>query len=311
MFAFNRPELTKKVLHQISQAWDGNVIVMCDGPRLGNELDEENCQLVRDVCLEFQNRITLECVFQEENQGLKRSVVGGLAFGFSKFTQLIILEDDCLPDASFFPFCEQLLERHSNDFDIGMIQAGNHLGGYELDSDYYVSDRPKIWGWATWKSRWEGFDPDMASWFERPDKVEFLMGHGFSGRNLQRQIRTMSKANDIDTWDYQWVYHLWNQNMFSIAPRVNLVRNLGFGEHATHTVFVSHLAELGSQSLSFPLRPPANLNVRSDLDSLERRVERRSWFLDLARSPVSFAWRILDYLRSKLSNRAKTQIRPE
>jgi hypothetical protein len=245
--------------------------------------------------------MNLDVVFHEQNKGLKNSIVFGLEYGFSKFEQLIILEDDCLPDKSFFPFCVELLQRHEANFEVGMIQAGNHLGSKarRLDADYYLSDRPKIWGWATWKTRWEGFDPDMASWFHRNDKKEFLANHGFRGRNLDRQLSAMANANVIDTWDYQWVYHLWQKNMFSIAPGANLVRNLGFGELATHTVFVSHLADLGSSHLSFPLRHPEALSVRRDLDLLELEVKRQAWLEDLLSNPFDFARRIFDYIKRK------------
>lgn len=301
LFAFNRPELTAKVLNQISLAWQGPVVVLCDGPRSDNETDKVNCSLVREVCVSFSKKMELEFVFHDQNKGLKNSIVFGLGYGFSKFEELIILEDDCLPDESFFPFCLELLKRFETNLEIGMIQAGNHLGaaGLKLDSDYYLSDRPKIWGWATWKSRWEGFDPDMNSWFQRVDKEAFLESHGFRGKNLKRQLSTMAKANLIDTWDYQWVYHLWNKNMLSIAPRINLVRNLGFGDQATHTVFVSHLAELESSSLTFPLRHPGVLGARRDLDLLELQASRSAWFEDLATHPFDFARRILKYIIRK------------
>ena len=35
----------------------------------------------------------------------------------------LILEYDCLPGSSFFPFCEDLLERYAQDREIAMIDA--------------------------------------------------------------------------------------------------------------------------------------------------------------------------------------------
>ena len=35
----------------------------------------------------------------------------------------LILEDDCLPGSSFFPFCEDLLDRYAQDREIATIGA--------------------------------------------------------------------------------------------------------------------------------------------------------------------------------------------
>ncbi len=47
----------------------------------------------------------------------------GLDWVFSQVKQAIILEDDCLPESSFFPFCETLLGRYAQDREVAMIGA--------------------------------------------------------------------------------------------------------------------------------------------------------------------------------------------
>ena len=43
------------------------------------------------------------------------------------------------------------------------------------------------------------------------------------------------ESKNIDTWDYQWTFSIWENNGISILPLANLVKNIGFGINATNT----------------------------------------------------------------------------
>ncbi|MFX1235961.1 MAG: hypothetical protein ACFFBY_15650, partial [Promethearchaeota archaeon] len=40
---------------------------------------------------------------------------------------------------------------------------------------------------------------------------------------------------EIDTWDYQWVYAVFQNSGLSIIPNTNLVKNIGVNAAGTHT----------------------------------------------------------------------------
>jgi len=39
----------------------------------------------------------------------------------------------------------------------------------------------------------------------------------------------------VDTWDYPWTFSVWINNGLSVYPKLNMVRNIGFGKNATRT----------------------------------------------------------------------------
>jgi hypothetical protein len=89
-------------------------------------------------------------------------------------------------------------------------------------------------------------------------------------------------AKKLDAWDYRWTLSLWAQGMYCIVPRVNLVRNIGFDELATHTVErdFADLTMHTAHTMTFPLRPPTALEPDARLDegvfhSHYRRLEGR------------------------------------
>ena len=161
----------------------------------------------------------------------------------------IILEDDCLPNQSFFKFCEEMLERYKDDKRVMHISGDNfQFGMIRGDGDYYFSKLNHVWGWATWKRAWDCYDFDMKS-LDKFLSGDYIKGI-FTGRISKDWINHFKNVKDkkIDTWDYQWTYSMWSYGGLAILPNKNLVKNLGFNRDATHTkesnkVLNSNIAE--------------------------------------------------------------------
>ena len=67
----------------------------------------------------------------DANLGCKRRVSSGISWVFAQADEAIVLEDDCLPHPSFFPYCDELLDRYRDDervMHIGGVNLGRHVG---------------------------------------------------------------------------------------------------------------------------------------------------------------------------------------
>ena len=72
----------------------------------------------------------------------------------------------------------------------------------------------------------------------------------------------MAKAYDkkVDSWAYRWTFSCWAQSGLTILPARNLVKNIGFGENATHTKKNDQQkSNLPLETLNFPLSHPSNI----------------------------------------------------
>ena len=59
----------------------------------------------------------------------------------------IILEDDTLPDVTFFRFCGEMLDRYRTTTNVMQVSGYNVLSGrYETESDYLFSQTGFSWG---------------------------------------------------------------------------------------------------------------------------------------------------------------------
>ena len=295
-FIFNRPQLAEAVFNVIAQARPRKLLVVADGPRFPEEGGK--CQRAREVV----ERVDWDCEvftdFSHVNLGCKRRVSSGLDWVFHLEPEAIILEDDCLPDLTFFRFCEELLDAYRNDSRIMMISGDNyHGGGQEIKYSYYFSRYTHIWGWATWRRAWRFFDPDMRLWpeirdsgwveqiYENPAEVEY-----------RRRCFEGTHVGTIDTWDYAWSLACLIQSGLVIRPRKNLVSNIGAGQEATHTREPTPSADFPRSAMTFPLQHPPFVLRDARLDSLE--VER---LLGITRRPQTAA----GYLRNRIQRLAK------
>jgi hypothetical protein len=269
---FNRPEQTARIFATIRAARPARLLVVADGPRPGRAGEEELCKKTRSVVDGVDWPCDVLRNFSDANMGCGRRVSTGLDWAFAQVEEAIILEDDCLPDPSFFPYCAELLKRYRTDERVMMISGNNFQNGASrTPSSYYFSQLTHCWGWATWRRAWRHYDFSMSEWRQQRGtrwikaiaKSPVLELHW-------RECFDAVMAGKIDTWDYQWVYCMLARNGLSIVPDSNLVTNIGFGAAATHTLTVDQRYIVPSRAMGFPLRHPARVEPCYEADEFEK-----------------------------------------
>jgi len=271
---FNRPNLTQQVFERIRQVKPQQLYVAADGPRPGVPTDTERCAQARQVVELVDWECEVHTLFRETNLGCKQSVSSAIDWFFEHVDEGIILEDDCVPDITFFCFCGELLERYRDDQRIMMISGDDYQSGEkQARYSYYFSRYTHIWGWATWRRAWQFCDANMTLWPEIRDSG--WIDEIYETReevNYRRSCFESTYAGAIDTWDYIWSFACLTQSGLVIRPSANLVSNIGFGPEATHTKGGSSIANFPRCSMTFPLRHPPYILRDSRLDRCE--VER-------------------------------------
>ncbi|KAM3110492.1 glycosyltransferase family 2 protein [Phormidesmis sp. 146-33] len=256
---FNRPHTTARVFEAIRQAKPTQLLVVADGPRSNRAGEAEQCAAVRAIIDQVDWDCDVLKNYSDVNLGCKQRVATGLDWVFEQVEEAIILEDDCLPDSTFFPFCEALLDRYRDDLRIMTISGNNfQFGRRRTPHSYYFSCYPHIWGWATWRRAWQQYDLEMQQWETLRDDnwLNDWLGDKNAARYWTKMFQTFYE-NKIDTWDFAWIYSCWLQSGLTVLPHVNLVSNIGFDSVATHTRDVeSAFANLPSTEMEFPLQHP-------------------------------------------------------
>ena len=263
---FNRKDTAEKVFDQIKRYKPKHLFVAADGPRKHITGEAEKCKEVRDLFNNINWDCELHTLFRDENLGCGVAMSSAISWFFDNVEAGIILEDDCLPDQSFFGFCGELLERYKDDNRIMMISGDNLQNGKVWgEGSYYFSAYPRIWGWATWKRAWEHYDFKLED-YDRKNYASVIDEIALIPNETDFWLDSIEEvlSGRIDSWDYQWVYTVFKQKGLCIVPYVNLVKNLGLNA-GSHIIFKAAelsaigLGEIGA--LSHPSKIERNLKA--------------------------------------------------
>lgn len=264
---FNRPDLIDETLSVLKEIRPEKIYISIDGPR--NNKDKKNQE---EILKKVDNINWTQVILnhEKENLGCHNHVPKAINWFFEKNKDGIILEDDCIPNKSFFGFCEELLNKYKEDKKIMMISGANH--NIKTDKfDYYFSRYPQIWGWATWSDRWNKFAIDNSTetkLFEDKEQNSFW-------KSFFKKI----ESGKLKNWGAKWTKTIIKENGFCIIPNKNLITNKGFDNNATNTkIDVSNMANLKTSEINLPLSHPEKISESKNADrALFEKVYKTSF----------------------------------
>lgn len=283
---FRREDLALRTFEPIRAARPSRLYLAADGPRSHVPGEAEACAQTRAA---IEARIDWPCTVQRDysasNLGCGRRVSSAIARAFEQEERLIIIEDDCLAEPTFFRFCDELLDRYEQDERVAMISGDQFgRGGWPGGGYSYTYVRlAQIWGWATWRRAWKNFDYELQAW--PAERRHGLLERTFPRRRDRRYwTKNFDECLAIDSWDYQWAFARWRCGQVGIVPDRNLVSNLGFTGAALHTTDDEHpAAAVPRVPMEFPLRHPQHVALDDALDVRTARIlfstgDFRSWW---------------------------------
>ncbi len=267
---FNRPSTTQVVFEAIRKAKPTKLYIAADGPRKGKAGELEKCMEVRAIATSIDWECEVKKLFREENLGCGKGVSSAITWFFENEPEGIILEDDCVPNSSFFPYCAELLERYRNDQRVMEI-SGNTIRPEKFNQgkfSYSFSNHNGIWGWASWRRAWDLYDYEMTKYKEIKEKGYLTKTYNsIFEENYFNWVFERTYLFPHITWDYQWEFVKRINSALTIMPQKNMVINIGFGADATSTTKSNTPSgNLKSEALSFPLKHPPFMMVDAEAD---------------------------------------------
>jgi hypothetical protein len=267
---FNRPLITKKTFSQIRKLKPRELFLIMDGPRIGNNDDLINCKKVKNIVSKINWDCKVHKNFFKFNTGLKKRIVTGLNWVFSKVDKAIILEDDCYVGQDFFYFCETLLNYYKRNKKVNMITGNNFQENVINSYSYYFSKYNHIWGWATWKRTWKLYNDNNL------EVSKFIKSKAFKKvcpiqdeQKYWTKMFEQIKKGQLESWAFYFLINMWKHKGLAATPNYNLVENLGVNnELSTHDIDEHLRVSLTKNKLNKPLVHPKNVLINNDIDKL-------------------------------------------
>lgn len=258
LIVFNRPEHTRQVFERIREARPKRLYVSADGPRPDRPDDLESIEATRKVALDVDWPCEVKTLLRKQNLGCKTAIKTGLDWFFSQEEEGIILEDDCVPDPTFFRYAAEMLDKYRNDDRIATIAGTNYLlGSQQFEDSYYFTKYLFVWGWASWRRVWQDYDFEIKRWpkFRDEGRLHQVFPHP---RSLKYWTWIFDRTHDetLNAYDYQFFFSQLINHRMSIVPARNLISNIGWGSGSTNTAHKNPEMGMETFPMEFPLRHP-------------------------------------------------------
>ncbi|WP_316832725.1 nucleotide-diphospho-sugar transferase [Pedobacter aquatilis] len=223
------------VFEEIKKQRPKFLCIAADGPRDNQLNDIKLCAEAKSIIADIDWECQVDTLFRAKNLGSKYAVSEAITWFLNKYGYGIILEDDCLPNSSFFYFTESLLNKYQHDTNVMMITGCSFQNNTSSSATYYFSKYVHVWGWATWKRAWDLYNVSLVN--EPEAAKSAIIKQTFKSRREQKlwDYNLSLINNGLDAWDYQWMYWIWKNRGLTIIPWQNMIANIGFGPDATHT----------------------------------------------------------------------------
>lgn len=287
LIGFNRPRQLAQVVDAVAAAGVPVIYFVSDGPRTNRSGEAELVSQSRRELDRLGASTEVHRIFSGTNLGCRARIQSGLDEVFSMEECAVVLEDDCVPDPSFFRYCQELLNLYRSTSKVGAVCGTNFcLPSAKASHSYSFSQYPFVWGWATWSRVWSRYDRDARSWSVREtrERVRQLLHDSTEYRFWDAAFSAI--RGGFDTWDHQLALTFFDHGLLSAVPGSNLVSNVGFGPEGTHTTGSSTLDQLPVEPLVFPLVHPPAVTLNRAFDAEVARTQYRMSRLRGAKSRV-------------------------
>ena len=299
IIAFNRPETTKRVVAAVREARPSRLFLACDAPRPNRLEEAKRVAEVRALVDLVDWPCEVTRIYSPKNLGLRERLLSGLDQVFELVDEAIILEDDCLPNQSFFSFCSQNLEKYRIHETVGIISGFNFAPRQDTTCDYFFSRSTFIWGWATWARTWRAFraSPQVESW--TPGEIADISKSFASLIHKHEFLGLLKISSTLNTWDISLAVWVRQKGLLNIIPNQNFIENIGFGSEATHTKFEAFDVQAVTSEIGYELRHCES--IRLD-EASERRMWRRKtfrWLTYPLLHPLDLTQKVFRYLKNQ------------
>lgn len=232
---FVRPEYARQTWNGIKAARPKVIYFYSNKGRVEMEGEIERNNEIRSYINEINWKCELHTWFREDCVNVYDSLRGAIDWLFENEESGIILEEDCVPTKAFFSFVDQMVEKFKNDKRVWCISGDNIIKQNPSGYDYIFSHLHAMYGWASWRDRWNMIDWNHLYIKEMID--EHIYYRLFKTKEQARaKEKSLIKLEEMlyrtKCWDYIFGLVMDQHHALTVQPKEHLVKNIGVaGQH--------------------------------------------------------------------------------
>lgn len=233
---FARPDYARQTWDGIKAAKPKTLYFYSNKGRIEKEGEVARNEEIRSYIKEIDWDCNLHTWFRDECVNIYDSLRGAIDWLFDNEEQGIILEEDCVPTLAFFSYVDQLINKFRDDKRVWSISGDNFLRTNLSGYDYFFSHYHTMYGWASWRDRWNKINWETLHIEETiKDRIFYQLFKTKKQANAKEQFFVHNEEFLLRTkcWDYILGLTIDQNNGVNILPREHLVKNVGIiGTHS-------------------------------------------------------------------------------
>ncbi len=294
IIGFNRPERLTALINRLRDAAPPRVYLAIDGPRNNSDAPRVLAAQNTVAAIDWTDQVFTR--FRTTNLGCQHGVIDAVTWFLDAEPEGIIVEDDAVPDLSFFPFCDELLERYRGNERVLAIAGESRVPRTITPTEdaYRFSYMGPAGAWATWTAQWHSFLRNRTD--NSPLATFAALAHTDHSNLLRRThwsaLMLANKTRVMDSWAYPFMLYGIANHRLTATPNTNLVADHGIGEDARHMRDGDPLAQPAG-SLTWPLSHPPRIAVDTASEQWSNDHEAGAAPRQLAKNALTFVRRSL------------------
>ncbi len=270
LFTFKRKDTVFRIIDRLAIVKPSKLYIISDGPR-----NDEEREAVLDVRKSIEDYISWDCEviknYAEENKGVYNRIGEGAKWVFSKEERAIFLEDDNLPEVTFFQFCQEMLDYHKENSQVLWICGTNYLKeNFPVDNSSYMFTKHLLpCGWASWDFKFLKYYDGELDLLDENSIKEKVSKEYWNKALFKQEFLLVKKTKYLlendkrnASWDRQMSFSIRAQGLYGVSPARNQIENIGVDIHSIHggtsfdNVMTRRFCGIKTIPLDFPLIHP-------------------------------------------------------
>ena len=233
LFVYNRLRHTQQTVEALQKnelASKSELFIYSDEAK--NEEARRSVDEVRNYIDSITGFKEITVIKREKNWGLANSIIDGVTQIVNKYGNIIVLEDDLIVSPYFLQFMNEALDFYKNEESVASIHG--YIYPIEGLPDSFFIKGADCWGWATWKNKWDIFEPNGQKLLNELTVKNLAKEADFNGSYSFTKMLKGQINGENNSWAIRWYMSAFLKNMVTLYPGQSYVQNIGFDSSGTH-----------------------------------------------------------------------------
>ena len=278
LIIFRRCDTMPRIIQRLAKVKPRKVYILADEGRNEKEIEQAHeCRKTVESLINWDCEVVKN--YAEENRGVYRNIGEGAKWVFEREEKAIFLEDDNLPETSFFRYADEMLEKYETAPEVLWICGTNYVTDMNGKESYAFTQHLLPCGWASWSTKFlKYYDGELSTFRDEAHKRKFYSSYSnrwlaqWQYQSVRNEVERHERTGRFISWDYQMLWSVRSNGLYGVVPLRNQITNIGVDEFSIHggnsknNVMTDRFCEVPSKQLDFPLVHPNEIAINKSVE---------------------------------------------